>query len=377
MWQRALCHAGLYWRLAAHVSIYALASGPTVLRLDQLDESAKTGTAAVLNGATRRPAIRGHAGPSNSWQECERKMPDILMATYNGGSFIQEQIESLLTQTRPDWRLLIRDDGSTDQTVSICGQYAARFPGRIVVIKDGLGQLGSTGNFNRLLRESDAEYSMFCDQDDVWLPDKIEKTLSAMHKLEGENSVGTPLLVFTDTTVVNEKLELISNSLLQYLGRTTNVKPHQVLLESPANGNTIMINKPLRELVSQMPKEVVYHDVWFTLAAAVFGKLSFVNQATILWRRHSVAVGGVKNRKLSRYLSVSFADHRKYFYRRLGQCALFYNSFGQQMNDQDKSLFAAASQIPQVNWIMRRYLLIRHRMLPPNFRRSAGLLLAI
>ena len=102
-------------------------------------------------------------------------MIDILMATHNGEEYIGQQLDSIFAQTNQDWQLLCRDDGSNDSTVSIVTQYMTRHPGRIKLLSDNKGRLGVGLNFGELLEHSNADYIMFADQDDVWLPEKIDR----------------------------------------------------------------------------------------------------------------------------------------------------------------------------------------------------------
>lgn len=103
-------------------------------------------------------------------------MVDILLASYNGINYIQKQIDSIINQTYQDFLLWIRDDGSTDGTQEVLRKYEENYPGKIHVVEDKKGNLGVRKNFNELLRYSGQDYCMFCDQDDVWLPEKVEKT---------------------------------------------------------------------------------------------------------------------------------------------------------------------------------------------------------
>ena len=100
-------------------------------------------------------------------------MVDILMATYNGGKYIAEQIDSILNQNYNDWKLYIRDDGSKDNTVNIVKEYIEKYPDKIILIEDGRRNLGPKLNFGELLKISKSEYCMFCDHDDVWMEDKV------------------------------------------------------------------------------------------------------------------------------------------------------------------------------------------------------------
>jgi glycosyltransferase involved in cell wall biosynthesis len=94
---------------------------------------------------------------------------DILLATYNGGEFLADQLASIERQTFSEWRLIVRDDGSTDNTVLILEEFRECYPDKVLLIEDLEHNLGPGRNFERLLGYSDAPYFFFCDQDDVWM----------------------------------------------------------------------------------------------------------------------------------------------------------------------------------------------------------------
>ena len=136
-------------------------------------------------------------------------MIDILMATYNGGKYISEQINSILNQTYKEWTLYIRDDGSKDNTVDIIDDYCKKYPGKIIRIKDDKLGLGAKLNFSELMKYSKSNYCMFADQDDVWLNTKIEDTMNKMIEAENIHGKETPILVHTDLKVVDGNLNII------------------------------------------------------------------------------------------------------------------------------------------------------------------------
>jgi len=142
-------------------------------------------------------------------------MIDILLAAYNGERFLKQQIDSILAQSNQDWQLLIRDDNSSDSTVNIIKDYTVKYPHKIRLIEDDRGRLGPALNFGKLLEHTDNDYVMFSDQDDVWLPDKIDLTLNTMKDAE-EIYPNMPILVHTDLKVVNEDLKIIADSLWSY-----------------------------------------------------------------------------------------------------------------------------------------------------------------
>ena len=131
------------------------------------------------------------------------------MATYNGEKYLREQLQSLYNQTYTDWTLYIGDDGSSDGTASIVREFSQRY-GNIVFHQNSEGK-GAMRNFMDLLAEAEADYYMFCDQDDVWLPHKVETTLRKMRETEAENKE-RPALACSDLRVVDKNLQTIAPS---------------------------------------------------------------------------------------------------------------------------------------------------------------------
>jgi glycosyltransferase involved in cell wall biosynthesis len=221
---------------------------------------------------------------------------DILLATYNGERFLSEQLQSLLNQTYSHWRLIIRDDGSTDDTLSIIHRYQQQYPQKIIIIKDGHINLGACRNFARLLEHASAEYVMFSDQDDVWLSTKIAWTLEKMKAMAEIHGNDVPLLVYTDMKVVDDRLSIISESFWENqafnpaIGRSLN----RFLVSNVATGCTVMINKRLRDLSVPIPQDALMHDWWAGLIAVALGQTDCVDEATMLYRQHSMNVVGAK-----------------------------------------------------------------------------------
>ena len=134
----------------------------------------------------------------------------IILSTYNGEKYLKAQLDSLLLQSYKNFKLIVRDDGSTDGTKEILNFYN-------IELLDSSENLGVKKSFETLLKyaceNGEGKYFMFCDQDDVWNNDKIEKTLKKMQELENLYEDNIPLLVHTDLEVVNENLETLSSSM--------------------------------------------------------------------------------------------------------------------------------------------------------------------
>lgn len=306
---------------------------------------------------------------------------DILLSTYNGERFIAAQIESILAQTNATWRLLIRDDSSKDGTKALCLAYAANHPGRIVVLEDSLGNVGAVNSFGELLARSSAPYAMFCDQDDVWLPDKVAVQLQAIKALESTHGVELPLAVFSDARVVDTEMRPLSDSLLRYInrdgdrGRALN----RLCVESNCYGCTMILNRALARRVGRFPAGVISHDWWCALVAAALGTLEFLDRATLQHRRHRSNLSPTKKNSWGRYLRErpSLESHRKWINRVLEQCEVFTRTYPGEMNAGAQRLFSSLAQVRRSGWLRRRYVLLRYRVRTTGLGRNIGFFLAI
>ena len=128
----------------------------------------------------------------------ENKKIDILMATYNGEKYLAEQLDSIINQTYHNWNLLIRDDNSTDRTLEIIQDYQKK-DNRIKLLKDNKGNLGIVKNFEELLKNSESEFIMFSDQDDIWIENKLDAYLKTAEKIKTKG-----FLLHSDAVLFNK-----------------------------------------------------------------------------------------------------------------------------------------------------------------------------
>ena len=223
---------------------------------------------------------------------------DILLSTFNGAAFLHEQLDSLFAQSFRDWRLIVRDDGSSDETLAIAEKYSARYPGMIEILTTDTN-LGYFGSFMNLLSRSIAPYVMFCDQDDVWMKEKISISFSVIQQCENLWP-NLPVLVHTDLTVVNSRLELVSKSKwadLRWMPDAYVRDPKSLMVVPLVSGNTCIFNSRARE-VSLEKKETNYaHDTWDALRTMVSGgRIVNLPFSTILYRRHQKVASGPSRR---------------------------------------------------------------------------------
>ncbi|GHV38167.1 hypothetical protein FACS1894187_16570 [Synergistales bacterium] len=207
----------------------------------------------------------------------------ILLATYNGEKFLREQFDSLLAQTYQNWTCYIHDDGSTDSTVKIIAEYSDNSDKFIALNYPPQG--GGGKNFFSMVRKVDAPYIMFCDQDDVWIPEKIEKTLNKMRQTDRTDG---PVCVFTDMKVVDANLNIIRES-LYHDAEKQEFSFKSVFFCGGMLGCTMMINKILADYARKVEpcNTVLYHDSLCAYIALSEGVALFIPEPTILYRQHS------------------------------------------------------------------------------------------
>lgn len=233
----------------------------------------------------------------------------ICMATYNGAAYIEAQIQSIVRQSYRNWVLFIRDDGSCDGTVDIIRKYAGWYPDKILVLDENT-QTGSGAETNFLFVLSwikkywNFRYFMFSDQDDIWLKDKIEKSMYVMQTAEAQNM--QPTLVHTDMKVVDRDLNVLGNSFFAYKALKPDICDLQhLLIQNNVTGCTMLWNKALNELVDMSDEAVAMHDWWVALTASAFGRIICIREATVLYRQHDNNVVGA-----SKVNSVAFVCKR-------------------------------------------------------------------
>lgn len=218
----------------------------------------------------------------------------ILLATYNGEKYIRQQLKSLFEQTNQNFRLVVHDDGSSDATAEIINEYRDKYPDRIEIFY-GNSCGGPKENFLWMLGRVEADYYLFCDQDDVWLPEKLQRSMDALASEEdnyrSSKEEVPPVCVFTDMRVVDEELNTLSDSFIRYIGRVPeNTAYTQILIDNPAAGCTMCFNRALRDLVVDLAPSVdlnniPMHDAFVLEIAAIMGKVVAIDEPLAYYRQ--------------------------------------------------------------------------------------------
>lgn len=218
----------------------------------------------------------------------------VLLATYNGEAYLNEQLDSLFQQTVSDFVIYVHDDGSNDGTLDILKKYQGNNPGRIVLL-EGAPLKSAKANFLWMLEQVEADYYLFCDQDDVWFENKIEKELSIIQQISNDVAC-----VFSDMMVVDKDLSKISESFIRYIGRNPyNIAYTQILIDNPAAGCTMCISRGLRDAVIAVDKvdlnNIPMHDAYILEIAALTGEIQVIDEPLVYYRQTGNNTMGAKN----------------------------------------------------------------------------------
>ncbi|GBK65192.1 glycosyltransferase family 2 protein [Paenibacillus macerans] len=218
-----------------------------------------------------------------------KKKVQVLLSTYNGEKYLDELLKSVLSQDGVEINMLIRDDGSVDNTTASLLSYSKDHPNKIRFIKGS--NLGVQSSFFELIKEAseDYDYYAFCDQDDVWESNKLLRAVTLLH----EQSEEIPLMYCSATSMVDEKLNFIGT---WPSPPRRPMSMYNALIENIAVGCTLVMNhKTMRLLKSSFPRtvsNVIMHDWWVYLCVSTFGKVIFDDEAHLLYRQHTDNVLG-------------------------------------------------------------------------------------
>lgn len=232
---------------------------------------------------------------------------DILLATYNGEKYLREQLDSILNQTYSNFRLIISDDCSNDNTKRILEEYKQK-DDRIEVYYQN-ENIGYVKNFEFLLGKVQNKIYALSDQDDIWLPEKLEKYVEKMKEEKSD-------LVFGDLEVVDEKLNTVNKSFNDYMQLTRKIKRcndySKLYLYNCVTGCTILAKKKLLNKILPIPKDTkhVLHDYWIALITSIYGKISYVEETYIKYRQHGNNQVGIEK---TSYKMENFNEIRNLF----------------------------------------------------------------
>lgn len=227
------------------------------------------------------------------YSKMQNKTVAILMATYNGSKYIRNQLLSLQQQKMSSWELFIQDDGSTDNTLEIIKEFQLNDP-RIHIIKNENPHQGAGKNFLSLVKYSNSAYTIFCDQDDIWLENKISDMVTHADKFKmAENTC--PSIVYADGYAFSDETGEIDFSGISH-NHASDLNGF-LFFNGGYQGCSIMFNQAMVDLLKDYRGVVHLHDDITSLAAHALGNVYFLPKKLMLYRQHIRAVTGLKSFK--------------------------------------------------------------------------------
>lgn len=297
----------------------------------------------------------------------------VLCSARNAAPFIAQCLMGVSAQTRRDWRMLMRDDGSTDDTAVHIAEFALR-DSRIQLTHRGGPSVGAAEGFHSLLRQVPAGAPVaLVDADDVWLPRHLERSLAAMREADPEGA--QPILVHGDLEVVDAALQRVHPS----LWRATGLLPEpshlrRVAVDNVATGSTIVMSPALVALLRERPiVGAAFQDSWYALAAAAFGRLVARHDVTVRYRQHSantIGAGARRDDGIAALLrgALRSARGRERFRRDLArsttQAAAFAAAYTDLLSAEDRAFLTRYGKLPTRMWPVRALEVLRLRGYP-------------
>ncbi|WP_333626006.1 glycosyltransferase family 2 protein [Sphingobacterium siyangense] len=280
-------------------------------------------------------------------------MIDILLATYNGEQFIENQLLSIIGQTYKNWRLVVHDDGSRDQTIGILKKYES-IDDRIFLVEDGITCQSAAKNFLHLLTYSKAEYIIFCDQDDIWFESKLQTLFEAIAERDSPAAVYCNAFAYNGVYITKDKVSLFERDCLA----------NSLFLNSGVQGCSLMFNRALLNELSDFPEFIVMHDHYITMGAICFGKIKYVDHSLMLYRQHFKNVTGnvatsFKQRIFNFFNYANPILDRDHYEANKS----FFEKFRDKLTLEQKCIFKAYIAFPSLNFFEKIYNIFKY-----NFR---------
>ena len=296
----------------------------------------------------------------------------VLLSVHGDSIFLKDFLDSLANQSFRDFVLVCRFDGKPSASIL---SLVSAFPSAVVLPDQT--HYNVVTSYQRLLDAStkmDTPYYMFADQDDVWHPDKIARSVQAIIDAESARPAGTPVLVHSDLRVMDEDLKQIAPSMIRYQSlNPARVSLADLMVQNNATGCTMMFNRALARLV-RIPEEAICHDWYLALIAAAFGVIVFVPESMVDYRQHQDNVFGAVPRKglLKHFLQRRHLHQRIRLTQR--QAEAFLSHFRANLSpDQIRILEDWSRCLTESSYFKRLVMIFRHGFRKNDWLRTIGL----
>lgn len=292
---------------------------------------------------------------------------DVLLSTFNGEEYLEEQLKSLLSQTYEKLNVLVRDDGSSDETKSILYLYKKKYPTKIKIIEDEKGNLGPKHSFEILMIKSKSKFIAFCDQDDIWIPEKIENAINALNSIDHTEIK----LYCSDVSIVDENLNILNKSFFQknfFFDKKNISKVNKIAFRNFAIGATVVITKNLKEVSLPISSDALMHDWWILIYAVHYGDIYVDKNVNMLYRQHkNNVIGSPDNKMILDFQYIKKQLERSH--NNTQACILQAKSFYDQNKSNssiDLSLFKLLADISKKSLFFRLKFYFVQKLFKPN-----------
>lgn len=283
----------------------------------------------------------------------------VFMATCNGERFLEEQLHSILSQTSPPAELIVCDDQSKDNTLSILDKYKRKGYLQYFINEPAKGVTANFAQaFNYTLKNN---WVAFSDQDDLWLPDKLKIFEEEIIKI----SPAQPYLLYSDAILINEKNEILNHSFWNELGLDGYHHSLQTLiLGNYVLGCTALISPGLKKHLSDIPADIaLHHDAWMALYAYCFGAYKEIQTALVRYRKHEGNLTSISRFNKNRSISDDVKNHllllirNDYLNDQVALIEIFMQQYASQLNDEQKQMMQAFLKIKNKTYLYKKTLL--------------------
>ncbi|MDQ7016508.1 MAG: glycosyltransferase family 2 protein [Gammaproteobacteria bacterium] len=306
---------------------------------------------------------------------------DILLPMFNGAKYLLELLDSLYQQSYENFQLLIRDDASLDNSCEILKKHnlLSKVGVRIFYNDENIGVVS---NVNYLLSDSHAPYIMFADQDDVWFPNKVSKSLFEIKKAEKKYGSDMPIVVFSDAYVGDEDLVKQSGSLLDrngyfgYGSSSVGVLFKHLMVQNVVSGCTMMMNASMKKCLMPIPREAIMHDWWMMLVASSMGRVIFIPERTMIYRLHQNNTVGL--RQSSFFIGLLHVikkplQARQRVRKTYGQAEIFKNRYAKILENNFGESLDAYISLSGLGFFQRCWVLWRNKFKKSALSKTIGL----
>ncbi|WP_234732204.1 glycosyltransferase [Acidocella facilis] len=296
----------------------------------------------------------------------EKPLIEILTPAYNVSRYIDDFFESVVAQDYVNWRIIIRDDGSTDNTLDKILSWSVVLGNKLKIISNpDKINLGARASFSLLFMETSADWIACGDADDVWLQNRLSYTYCAAKEIEKREGSHKPILVATDARIVDRDLNVISQSVWKWQKLKLNVinDRNRIMMDHPVLGATTLVNRSLVSRAFPLPSNRIDHDWWMGLVAVYFGRCKILPEPTMLYRRHGENISALPLAADWRHALKNFLFWKQrcdvILRYAAFQAAEFRERFSDKLDAKSLTDLEVLSNLPSQSFVLKRFWVIR------------------